>query len=132
MTPGNFQSPKRLWHFLDITCSLNALEMDCRFFGKLCVYAFMSAVLTGSLVADALILPTHTERFAGFGGKWKFLTHLNLVSVFVAYTVTLQLQVATSTILLFHFQFKCISFLKLTVSLLVRLMLNVKLFQLVA
>ena len=36
-------------------------------------------VLVGSVLYDDMYIPTE-GRFNGFGGKWKYLTHLNLVS----------------------------------------------------
>lgn len=57
------------------------MKMDSLFLSKIFCYAIMLAVLVGSLIADAQTLPAvYQHRFGKFGGKWKYLTHLNLVS----------------------------------------------------
>lgn len=63
--------------------SLAAMQASSGFM-SLFVYACYATCLIGSLVYDEVFVPAHHTklRFGGFGGKWKYLTHLNMVSMY--------------------------------------------------
>jgi len=51
-----------------------------KFTGKLCIYVCFAVCFVGSLVFDSVFVPPENlrRRFSDFGGKWKYLTHLNM------------------------------------------------------
>ena len=55
-----------------------------RFAVKLSAYSCFAACFVGSLIYDEIVVPPGNLalRFSDFGGKWKYLTHLNMVSTY--------------------------------------------------
>ena len=70
-----------------------------RFAVKLSAYSCFAACFVGSLIYDELVVPPGNLalRFSDYGGKWKYLTHLNMVS-------TLQVTRYTTCILTYLLQ----------------------------
>ena len=63
-----------------------------RFAVKLSAYSCFAACFVGSLIYDEIVVPPGNLalRFSDYGGKWKYLTHLNMVSTYTSdymYTV---------------------------------------------
>lgn len=61
-----------------------------RFAVKLSAYSCFAACFVGSLIYDEIVVPPGNLalRFSDYGGKWKYLTHLNMVSTYTTwYTV---------------------------------------------
>ena len=60
-----------------------------RFAVKLSAYSCFAACFVGSLIYDEIVVPPGNLalRFSDYGGKWKYLTHLNMVSTYTTCTL---------------------------------------------